>query len=69
MNAEIDITQRQLLEIYERKRAYLASKPTGFVEDLKHECQRVRFEDRFSIRAAAEINFAACILVLEARGR
>lgn len=64
MNAEIAITQRAFMNLYEEKRAYLATKPMRFVEDLLHETEDLRRSNILSIRAAAEINHAACLKVL-----
>lgn len=65
MNAEIEITQRQFMGLYEDKRNYLAGKPRRFLEDLLHEAEELRFHEELSVRAAAEINRAACIMILE----
>ena len=66
--AQFAITQRQVLELFEQKRAYLAGKPRQFVEDLLHEAQDLaRTADTFSVRTAAEINHAAAVFALEDR--
>ena len=65
MNAEISRTQRQLLDLYREQQAYLAGKPRQFVLDLQHEADDVRKGGAFSLRTAAEINYAACTMILE----
>ena len=68
MNAEISRTQRRFIELYQEQRSYLASKPHQFVADLQHEAEELRNNEDFSVRAAAEINRAACVVILEAAG-
>jgi hypothetical protein len=65
MHAEIEITQRRLLDCFNRQRLYLASKPVAYVEELLHRAEDLRNHEGFSVRTAAEINHAACVLVLE----
>ncbi|MDE2098204.1 MAG: hypothetical protein KGL39_13195 [Patescibacteria group bacterium] len=65
MNTEIARTQRQVIDLYERQRAYLAAKPRQFVEDLQHEAQELRFSNIFSVQTAAEINYTAATMTLE----
>ena len=66
MNAEIAITQRELLKLYESKRDYLAGKPRSFVTDLLHEAQSLgATAPDFSLRTAAQINHAAAVIALE----
>jgi hypothetical protein len=67
MNAEIARTQRQVLDLYEKQRAYLAGKPRQLVEDLMHEADDLRHSPTFSLRTSGEINHAACSMVLEAK--
>ena len=64
MNAEIAITQRAFLKLYEDKRAYLATKPKQFLNDLLHEAEELRAGADYSLRASAEINRAACLSLL-----
>lgn len=64
MHAEIELTQKQIWELYVAKRAYLASKPKAYVEELLHRAEECRFDATFSIRTAAEINRTAAIIVL-----
>jgi len=67
MNAEIAITQRQVLDLYLAQRAYLAGKPTAFLQDLLHEARDLTHSTTLSVRTAAEINHAAAHMVLEQR--
>jgi len=69
VDGEIEIMQRRLLELYAQQRAYLESKPTPFVEELLHRAEEQRFTGTFSSRTAAELNRAACTLILEERKR
>lgn len=64
---EIEIMQRRLLALYEEQRAYLASKPRAYVEELLHRAEDDRANATFTRRTAAEINHAACVLILEER--
>lgn len=66
MNAEIARTQRRFIQLYLEQRSYLASKPPQFLADLQHEAEELRNNEDFSVRAAAEINRAACVVTLEA---
>ena len=68
MNAEIAIIQRRFLALYSDQRAYLNAKPTQALVDLKHECEEQRYSAEFSVRTAAEVNLAACTMILEERG-
>ena len=65
MNAEITIVQQRFLKLYQEQRAYLAGKPRQFINDLQHEAAELRHHESFSVRASAEINHAACTLILE----
>lgn len=65
MNAEIEITRQAFWKLYFDKRHYLASKPRRFVEDLLHEAEELKHHEDYSVRAAAEINRAACMMILE----
>ena len=68
MNAEITITQRHLLNLYAAKVAYLRAKPRQFLNDLQHEAleiMRTPQPDKFSLSVAAQINHAACTMILE----
>ena len=65
MNAEITITKRAFLELYEAKRAYLAGKPRQFLNDLLHEAEELCHATDYSTRAGAEICRAACTSLLE----
>jgi hypothetical protein len=67
MNVEIARTQRQILDLYEKQRSYLAGKPRQYVEDLKHQAMDLIHHEDFSVRTAAEINRTACVMVLESR--
>ena len=66
MNAEISLIQRQVLELFQKQRAYLAGKPRQFILDLQHEAEELRCSPDFTVRTAAEINYTACLLILEA---
>lgn len=66
MNAEITRTQRQIIELYEKQRAYLAGKPVQMVTDLLHEAEHIsKTSQTFSERMAAEINAASAYMALE----
>jgi hypothetical protein len=65
MNAEITITKRAFLELYEAKRAHLAGKPRPYLTDLLDEADDLRQAVDFSTRAGAEICRAACTSLLE----
>jgi hypothetical protein len=69
LNVEITLTQRLLMELYQRQRAYLLSKPTVYLIDLKHDCEELLHDERFSYRTAAEINRAAIEMIVEERTR
>lgn len=66
---EIAILQRKVMGTFETQRLYLANKPTQFLQDLLHRADDERFNEAFSVRTAAEINRAACVLILEERGQ
>lgn len=53
INAEITIVQGRFMRLYSSQRDYLKAKPAQLIEDLLHE--------DLSLRAAAEINRAACL--------
>lgn len=68
MHAEIVIVQTKVLDLYSQQRAYLNAKPTPFLEELLHRSQdEITTGRNFSIRASAQINHAACTLILEDR--
>ena len=67
MNAEISITQRAILDLFQKKKDYLAGKPLHFVEDLLHEAESLTHSTTFSVRVSAEINRTACEVFLEAQ--
>lgn len=64
---EIDLVARRVLDLFAKQRAYLEAKPTEFLQDLQHRADEERFSETFSTRTAAEINRAACVVVLEER--
>jgi hypothetical protein len=67
MNAEISIMQGRVFDLVSSQIKYLTDKPDHVIEDLKHEADELRHSPTFSIRTAAEINFAACTLIVEGR--
>jgi len=68
MNPEIATTRARLMKCYVEQRAYLASKPNAFLEDLKHEAQSVlSLAPENLVRVAAVFNQAAAESILEAR--
>jgi hypothetical protein len=69
MNAEITDVQKCFLNLFQATKAYLNRKSNQFLVDLQHEAEELRRSGEFSIRAAAEINYAAATLILEERGR
>lgn len=69
MNAEITIVQNRFLKLYQEHHAYLAGKPTQFLNDLQHEASGLRRHEDFSVRVGAEVNLAAATMILEQRGR
>ena len=68
MNGEIEVVKTRVLDLYEQQRQYLNSKPNQFLKDLLHRSEEQRDSAEFSTRTAAEINRAACVLILEERG-
>jgi hypothetical protein len=68
MPAEIDLVAHRIIVLYEQQRGYLANKPDAVLEDLRHRCEEATLHGDFSVRTAAEINFAACEMLLAARG-
>lgn len=70
MHSEIELVNRKLEECFHRQRAYLANKPAGYLEDLKHECQAVATSSPSNLlRTAAVINQAACEVILEEKAQ
>ena len=69
MHSEIQHTQRQFLELFERQRACLLSRTDAYLEELLHRSEDLLQADAFSVRAGAEINRAACMIILEERGK
>ena len=68
MHPEIVLVQTKVLDLYARQRAYLAGKPVAYVEELLHRSEELRNNgDTFTVRAAAQINHAACVMILEER--
>ena len=65
---EIDIVARRVLNQYQWQARYLEGKPTEYLQDLQHRAEQERFNETFSICTAAEINRAACVMILETRG-
>lgn len=64
---EIEIARRKVLELYQATYDYLRSKPTTFLEDLLHRAEELHHSSSFSEQAAAKINHAACVVILEKR--
>ena len=67
MHAEIELIKSRVLELFELQRGYLKTKPTEFLEELKHRCEDRGPQPEFSTVVAQEINLAACVLELEHR--
>jgi len=68
MHSEIALVQNKVLEIYGRQRSYLESKPEEYLEELLHRSNdEIATGSTFSSRTAAQINHAACTLILETR--
>lgn len=67
MNAELIHVQKSFLDLYRQQRDALADKPTRQLQNLLHEAEELRHDNEFSIRASAEINRAACTVILEQR--
>lgn len=65
MNAELPIVQTRFLNLYHQQLVYLRGKPRQFVADLLHESKDLRNHELFSIRASAEINYAACSAIMD----
>jgi hypothetical protein len=65
MNAELQLTQKRFLQLFAEQRAALAGQPRQFLNDLQHEAAGLRQHETFSVRVSAEINYAACTLLLE----
>jgi len=66
---ELSLIQRRFLELYRAQRAYLAGKPTAFLEDLLHRAEEQRYHQDYSARTAGEVNRAACLSILDERGK
>ncbi len=66
-HAEIELTAKKLVGLYHEQHAYLASKPTPYLEELLHRAEDNRNHTTFSIRVGAEVNLAAASMVLQAR--
>ncbi len=64
---EMIAMQRQVMIMYEKQRADLMGKPTVYLEELLHRSEDRRLDHTFTVRTAAEINRAACTLLLEER--
>lgn len=67
MNPELQRIRRLFLELYEQQHSYLSDKPDHVLSDLQHECEALRFAEEFSLRAAAQINLAAVVMIQKAR--
>ena len=67
LDPELEIMQRRVLALYEAQRAYLAAKPTAFLEELQQRSEERQDASTFTLRVAAVVNHAACTLILEAR--
>ena len=67
LHPEMASLQRRVLELYEKQRAYLAVKPTDYLEELQHRSEDLIASREFTVRTAAEINRAACVMILEDR--
>jgi len=67
MHAEIELIKGHVMALYERQHEFLQSKPTDYLEELKHRCEDRSPEPEFSTVVAQEINQAACVLILEQR--
>ena len=66
MIAEIHLTQQQVLALFAAQKTKLAGRPRQFLNDLQHAAGELRSSETYSERVAAEINFAAATLLLEA---
>lgn len=69
MNAEIEHVANQVLGLYERQHDYLMDKPVAVIEELRHRAEESCRSLEFSVRTAAEINRAACVMILERRAK
>jgi hypothetical protein len=67
MHVELVTTQQKFLELYKQQRAALERQPTVVLVDLEQESHALTDDPTFSIRAAAEINVAACVSILRTR--
>lgn len=67
VDADLNVVQQRFLKLYYEQKQYLASKPTGFLEDLLNHAEMHRRASELSVRASAEINYAACHFLLEER--
>lgn len=67
VHPEIEIARRKVLQLFLETRRYLEAKPAAFLEDLQHRAEEARFDENFTTRTAAEINRAACVLILAER--
>jgi hypothetical protein len=66
--AEIELVAHRVVQLYEQQRGYLVDKPTPVIAELQHRCEEARSNENYSVRVAAEVNFAACEMLLTARG-
>lgn len=67
MHPEIQLVQKRFMELFAQQRESLRAKPDSFLEELQHRSGELRQHEEFSIRAAAEINHAATLTLLEKR--
>ncbi len=69
MDADIQYTQQQILDLLRRQKETINRQPTQYVSDLLHRCSELAHEETYSLRTAAAINACACTLILEERGK
>jgi len=64
VNGEIVHVRAEFLKTYEAQAARLKEKSRRELEDLLHEAEELLHADDFSVRVAAEVNRAACLVLL-----
>lgn len=67
VETELAVVQQRFMGLYYLHKDYLAAKPAAFLEDLLHHAEARKSSTELSVRAAAEINAAACHFILEER--
>ncbi len=67
LERELNFVQSEFLDLFHRQIGLLQMYSDEQLRDLSHRCEELKLHDDYSVRVAAEVNFAAAHFAIERR--